>query len=182
MVKDGLAMKGDEIREEWEEAEREINEESDAVELDTLENGLENGHSSHTSPSKGVTNTLKEGTRNLCGLCFSPIFAQAFVLTFLGEWGDRSQIATIALAAAHNVVLVCVGTIAGHACCTALAVVGGSVVAERISVKKVTLGGAGLFLIFAVIYAVEAYNEPDLKMEGVVEAAKQAAGQGLGAR
>jgi putative Ca2+/H+ antiporter (TMEM165/GDT1 family) len=44
---------------------------------------------------------FKEGARNLISLCFSPIFAQAFVLTFLGEWGDRSQIATIALAAAH---------------------------------------------------------------------------------
>ena len=30
-----------------------------------------------------------------------PVFVQAFVLTFLGEWGDRSQIATIALGAAH---------------------------------------------------------------------------------
>ena len=29
----------------------------------------------------------------------SPIFIQAFVLTFLAEWGDRSQIMTIVLAA-----------------------------------------------------------------------------------
>lgn len=29
----------------------------------------------------------------------SPIFVQAFTLTFLAEWGDRSQLTTIILAA-----------------------------------------------------------------------------------
>lgn len=29
----------------------------------------------------------------------SPIFVQAFTLTFLAEWGDRSQLTTIVLAA-----------------------------------------------------------------------------------
>jgi len=31
-----------------------------------------------------------------------PIFTQAFMITFLAEWGDRSQIATIAMAAAQH--------------------------------------------------------------------------------
>lgn len=43
----------------------------------------------------------KDGLMNLMQLVFSPVFVQTFILTFLGEWGDRSQISTIALAAAN---------------------------------------------------------------------------------
>lgn len=49
----------------------------------------------------GAGTTLKETLRNTIQLLTSPVFAQAFVLTFLGEWGDRSQITTIAMGAAH---------------------------------------------------------------------------------
>ena len=31
----------------------------------------------------------------LAQMLFSPVFVEAFILTFLAEWGDRSQIATI---------------------------------------------------------------------------------------
>lgn len=48
-----------------------------------------------------VVSRAREGCRNFVQLCTNPVFAQAFVLTFLGEWGDRSQIATIAMGAAH---------------------------------------------------------------------------------
>jgi putative Ca2+/H+ antiporter (TMEM165/GDT1 family) len=44
---------------------------------------------------------MREGGRNALMLMTSPVFAQAFVLTFLGEWGDRSQITTIAMGGAH---------------------------------------------------------------------------------
>lgn len=76
------------------------------------------------------------------------IVIQALTLTFLAEWGDRSQIATIALAAAKNPVGVTVGGCCGHATCTGLAVVGGRMLAARISEKTVSKWGGIIFLIF----------------------------------
>ena len=51
------------------------------------------------SVQKGLA-SYAESVRNFCSYLLGPVFVQAFVLTFLGEWGDRSQISTIALAAA----------------------------------------------------------------------------------
>lgn len=75
---------------------------------------------------------------------------QAFTLTFVAEWGDRSQVSTIALAAQKNAYAVTLGGVLGHACCTSLAVVGGRMLASRISERTVTMCGGVLFLIFAV--------------------------------
>jgi putative Ca2+/H+ antiporter (TMEM165/GDT1 family) len=51
--------------------------------------------------TEDVPKKKKNGLVNLMQLVFSPVFVQTFILTFLGEWGDRSQISTIALAAAN---------------------------------------------------------------------------------
>ncbi|CCG83029.1 Putative uncharacterized protein [Taphrina deformans PYCC 5710] len=99
-----------------------------------------------------------EGVTNLLSLVFSPIFVQTFTLTFLGEWGDRSQIATIAMAAGSDYLWVIVGTVVGHGMCTALAVVGGRLLASKISVRQVTLGGGCLFILFGFLYAYELHQ------------------------
>lgn len=62
---------------------------------------------------------------------------QAFVLTFLGEWGDRSQITTIALSAIHSPWIVFLGGSIGHICCTCLAVIGGKLISNKIPEKLV---------------------------------------------
>mmetsp|Transcript_5539 Transcript_5539/g.16527 ORF Transcript_5539/g.16527 Transcript_5539/m.16527 type:complete len:263 (+) Transcript_5539:122-910(+) len=89
----------------------------------------------------------------------SPVVVKAFTLTFLAEWGDRSQIATIALAAAKNVYGVTLGGILGHTVCTTLAVVGGRLLATRISEKAVLLIGGILFILFAGLTAY-GFNRP----------------------
>mmetsp|Transcript_71790 Transcript_71790/g.126755 ORF Transcript_71790/g.126755 Transcript_71790/m.126755 type:complete len:243 (+) Transcript_71790:90-818(+) len=84
----------------------------------------------------------------------SAVALQALTLTFLAEWGDRSQIATIALAAAKDPLGVTLGGIIGHSCCTSLAVLGGRVLATRISERAVVSAGGVLFLLFALHGAV----------------------------
>ncbi len=78
------------------------------------------------------------------------IFTQALTLTFLAEWGDRSQIATIALAAYKDPMGVIIGGLLGHALCTGIAVIGGRMLAARISERTVAIVGGILFLFFAV--------------------------------
>lgn len=123
MFSEARAMKGgnEKIQEEMREAEEEI-EDDDAVHDGTgMPSAALNGHiipleemeeggrvlrsPQHEPRAASPRATSKtgwvEGARNFCSLFLGPVFVQAFILTFLGEWGDRSQIATIALGAAH---------------------------------------------------------------------------------
>ncbi|KAF2097355.1 UPF0016-domain-containing protein, partial [Rhizodiscina lignyota] len=111
-----------------------------------------------TSPSpapNGGMNSAVTGLSNLLGLLLSPAWVQTFIMTFLGEWGDRSQIATIAMAAGQDYWWVTGGAISGHAVCTGIAVLGGKAIAGRVSMRVVTLGGAYAFLVFGIIYLFE---------------------------
>ena len=101
---------------------------------------------------------LGGGLSNLASLLLSPAWVQTFVMTFLGEWGDRSQIATVAMAAGQDYWWVTLGAVTGHACCTGVAVVGGRALAGRVSMKAVTVGGAVSFIVFGIIYLFEALS------------------------
>ncbi|KAK1380923.1 hypothetical protein POM88_027667 [Heracleum sosnowskyi] len=107
--------------------------------------------------SKGDDDT-KKNRRSFLTQFFSPILLKAFSITFFGEWGDKSQLATIGLAADENPFGVVLGGILGQALCTTAAVIGGKSLAKQISERLIALSGGVLFIIFgiqSVLSAVE---------------------------
>lgn len=139
MLREGLKMSPDEGQEELEEVQAEIKKKDEELQRSKLLNGpgdVETG-GGPIVPKKRWMNFI------------SPIFVQAFTLTFLAEWGDRSQLTTIVLAAREDPFGVAVGGTIGHCLCTGLAVIGGRMIAQKISVRTVTIIGGVVFLAFA---------------------------------
>lgn len=165
LLKEGLAMSPDEgVSAEMQEVEAELEEKESlarkqgrrrsSVSPYALEMGLGNRKSRSKSrfptpprspssspegrspsPRQGGIGEFISGLNNLLSLLLSPAWVQTFVMTFLGEWGDRSQIATIAMAAGQDYWWVTLGAILGHACCTGVAVIGGRAIAGKVSLK-----------------------------------------------
>ncbi|CAK88908.1 unnamed protein product (macronuclear) [Paramecium tetraurelia] len=78
-------------------------------------------------------------------------FIQAFTLTLLGEWGDKSQITTISLTAIYNPFYIFLGAIMAHFFCTVIAVHGGKLIANQVSEKNFNFLGGIAFLSIAFI-------------------------------
>mmetsp|Transcript_32275 Transcript_32275/g.44315 ORF Transcript_32275/g.44315 Transcript_32275/m.44315 type:complete len:229 (-) Transcript_32275:138-824(-) len=125
MLRDGLKMKSGGGFDELEEVEEEMGENENEFGLDEYE-------------KKEKAKTMRK------------VLLESFTLTFLAEWGDRSQMATIALAAVYSVFGVILGAIVGHALCTGFAVIGGRLIADYVTEKFVQISGGCLFLAFAL--------------------------------
>jgi putative Ca2+/H+ antiporter (TMEM165/GDT1 family) len=82
------------------------------------------------------------------------IFLESCVLTFVAEWGDRTQFATITLAASQEPIGVMLGGILGHAICALIAVIGGRAIASHISERTITIIGGVLFILLAIVSLV----------------------------
>jgi putative Ca2+/H+ antiporter (TMEM165/GDT1 family) len=83
------------------------------------------------------------------------LIASTFALVFAAEWGDKSFLATIALAAASSPVGVTAGAVTGHGMATALAVLGGGYLSKNVSETTLQYGGGVLFLAFAAVQAID---------------------------
>jgi putative Ca2+/H+ antiporter (TMEM165/GDT1 family) len=133
LVNESRSMEANRVSEELEEVEEELLHEKKRDDFDEENpNGV-----SQPKPRKLKMNWYQ-------------VFLESLSLTFLAEWGDRSQIATIALSAAKNPYGVTVGGCLGHMLCTGLAVMGGRMLAARISEKTVAFWGGIVFFIFGV--------------------------------
>lgn len=62
----------------------------------------------------------------------------------------------------QDISVVAIGTILGHFICTGIAVLGGRLLATKISVRTITLVGAVAFLGFAVVYAYEGWVDAEV--------------------
>lgn len=147
MLKEGWEMDPNEGQEEMEEVQQELK--LKEAELEAEQKGvadLESG--GHTAAVKSKIQRSRV-YRMFAKLC-SPILIQSFTMTFLAEWGDRSQLTTIILGSREDPVGVTIGGTLGHALCTGLAVIGGRLIAQKISVRTVTLIGGVVFLLFAL--------------------------------
>lgn len=149
MLKEGYDMSADEAKQELDQVQSTI-EKKDQQQQQHLANGCTKSNGSYNDgnnniyssedPETGVIKSLPEVSlrtkiKRKFLVFVSLAFIETFTMIFLAEWGDRSQISTLILAARENVVAVTVGALLGHFLCTGLAVLGGRFIAQLISVK-----------------------------------------------
>eukprot|EP00127_Corallochytrium_limacisporum_P006431 Clim_evm21s227 gene=Clim_evmTU21s227 len=168
MIREGYTMSDEESQEEMEEAAAEVKASEEEYErrhrsgahesgISLLEKGEVSGEPNGEVGSHNmIVQILEKMHRVLSPIwdiitaCVDPVVLSAFTLTFVAEWGDRSQITTIVLGTQEDPLGVTLGGIMGHALCTGGAVMGGKMLAQRISVRTVHLVGGIVFLFFAL--------------------------------
>ncbi|GIG64190.1 TMEM165/GDT1 family protein [Phytomonospora endophytica] len=96
-----------------------------------------------------------ENGRKVTG--FGRIALTSFLVLFVAEWGDASQLGTAALSARYgDPVAVFIGAFAALVTIATIAVLLGRVIVRYIPLKWIQRGAAVLFAIFAVIAGYEA--------------------------
>ncbi|MBF4137848.1 MULTISPECIES: TMEM165/GDT1 family protein [Streptomyces] len=92
---------------------------------------------------------------------FWPVYTTAFMAVFISEWGDLTQITTANLAATNGILPTAIGAAAALMSVSALALLAGRFIAQRVPLKTVQrIGGlcmAGL-AIWSLVEAISAFT------------------------
>ncbi|MGW8541187.1 TMEM165/GDT1 family protein [Streptomyces sp. CAI-21] len=92
---------------------------------------------------------------------FLPVYTTAFMAVFISEWGDLTQITTANLAATNGTLSTAIGAAAALMSVSALALLAGRFIAQRVPLKTVQrIGGlcmAGL-AIWSLVEAISAFT------------------------
>ncbi|REE97634.1 TMEM165/GDT1 family protein [Thermomonospora umbrina] len=86
-----------------------------------------------------------------------PTCATAFTVVFIGEWGDLTQITTANLAATREALPVALGSLLALMSVSALALVAGRVIADRVPLKAVQRVGGIVMIVLALWSLSEAF-------------------------
>ncbi|MFD1438630.1 TMEM165/GDT1 family protein [Acinetobacter terrae] len=105
-----------------------------------------------------VPDELEDETDNINKWQKYGVFGATFVLFFLAEIGDKTQVATVALAARFDSVFwVMIGTTIGMMIANAPAVFVGNKLADKLPIPLIHKIGASIFLIIGVSTLVQHY-------------------------
>jgi putative Ca2+/H+ antiporter (TMEM165/GDT1 family) len=85
------------------------------------------------------------------------VVVSAAVAMFVAEFGDKTQLATLTLAAQGHPVLVWVGATVGVLAAGAVGVLAGRTVGSRLSGRATRIGSAALFAIFGVVLLISSW-------------------------
>jgi putative Ca2+/H+ antiporter (TMEM165/GDT1 family) len=83
---------------------------------------------------------------------YSNPFMSGFLLIFLAEWGDKTQIASALFAAKYNALLVLLGTIGGLFLVSVTAVYCGMFLADHIKKNVLKKVSAVIFIIMGIVF------------------------------
>ncbi|MEO5723630.1 MAG: TMEM165/GDT1 family protein [Ilumatobacteraceae bacterium] len=87
----------------------------------------------------------------------SPIIAASLAF-FLAELGDKTMLATITLAASHNLLWVWLGSTIGMVAADGLAIVVGKQLGARLPERTIRIAASLSFVVFGVLLIVEAFR------------------------
>ena len=150
-----------EENEELKEVEEELNTRDEEKALITTKDSTKDDSEIKTNEMSGKTGISNSKFYEcLCNVSWM----QTFILTFIAEWGDRSQIATVALAGDYEPFGIIFGCFLGHSIATGTACVGGKYIANKVSEKKMTILSGSVFLVFAALTLLQ---DPNAKVEKV---------------